>query len=130
MKSKLSIMLIAICILLVFTTAIAGFNISDIFFGGEYHSFSELNDRVSNDTNEMNLDFNYKYDNDTIDLSEYESFTLNGNGHTIKGITGNESFSRQHYMTNMSFVSTNGNDWVDFAQFNKTVCLKVYTMDN
>ena len=70
MKSKLSIMLIAICILLVFTTAIAGFNISDIFFGGEYHSFSELNDLVSNDTNERNLDFNYKYDNDTIDLSE------------------------------------------------------------
>lgn len=93
MKSKLSIMLIAICILLVFTTAIAGFNISDIFFGGEYHSFSELNDLVSNDTNEMNLDFNYKYDNDTIDLSEYDSFTLNGNGHMIKGITGNESFS-------------------------------------
>ena len=41
-----------------------------------------------------------------------------------------QAYSRQHYMTNMSFVSTNGNDWVDFAQFNKTVCLKVYTMDN
>ena len=41
-----------------------------------------------------------------------------------------QAYSRQHYMANMSFASSNGNEWVDFAQFNKTVCLKVYTMDN
>lgn len=39
-----------------------------------------------------------------------------------------QAWSRSHYMNGTSLVSQNGNDWVDFAELNKTVCLKVYTI--
>ena len=39
-----------------------------------------------------------------------------------------QEYSRQHYMANMTFVSSDGETWFDFTLQNKTVCLKVYTV--
>lgn len=41
-----------------------------------------------------------------------------------------QAFSRQHYITGMSLVSANGKSWSDMAALNKTVCLKVYTLED
>ena len=37
--------------------------------------------------------------------------------------------SRQHYMKNISFVSSDGENWIDCSSLNMTVCLKVYAFD-
>ena len=41
-----------------------------------------------------------------------------------------QAFSRQHYMPGMSFVSDDGQSWEDITLDDRTVCLKVYTIDN
>ena len=41
-----------------------------------------------------------------------------------------QAWSRVHYMNGTSFVSTDGNNWIDFAPLNKTICLKVYTVSD
>lgn len=40
-----------------------------------------------------------------------------------------QAFSRQHYMPGMSLVSKDNNTWEDMAEQEKTVCLKVYTVE-
>ena len=40
-----------------------------------------------------------------------------------------QAYSRQHYVSGMSFVSNNGDSWIDLSTLNKTVCLKVYTVN-
>lgn len=37
--------------------------------------------------------------------------------------------SRQHYKENTSFVSSDGENWIDYSSLNRTVCLKVYAFD-
>ena len=39
-----------------------------------------------------------------------------------------QAFSRQHYMPGMSLVSKDNNTWKDIAEQERTVCLKVYTV--
>ena len=39
------------------------------------------------------------------------------------------AFSRQHYMPGMSLVSKDNNTWDDMEEQEKTVCLKVYTVE-
>ena len=39
-----------------------------------------------------------------------------------------QAYSRQHYLSGMSFVGTDGKSWKDITLENKTVCLKVYTV--
>lgn len=41
-----------------------------------------------------------------------------------------QAFSRMHYIKNMSLVSNDGEHWIDLADTNKTVCLKIYTIDS
>ena len=41
-----------------------------------------------------------------------------------------QAFSRQHYISGMSLVSADGKSWSDMAAVNKTVCLKVYTLED
>ena len=38
--------------------------------------------------------------------------------------------SRQHLLPEMSYVSSDANTWIDFSNENKTVCLKVYTLES
>lgn len=40
-----------------------------------------------------------------------------------------QDYSRQHYMPNMSLISKEGKSWKDISLENKTVCLKVYTLE-
>lgn len=40
-----------------------------------------------------------------------------------------QAFSRQHYVPGMSLVSDDGQSWNDISLENKTVCLKVYTIN-
>ena len=40
-----------------------------------------------------------------------------------------QAFSRQHYMPGMSLVSKDNNTWDDMEEQEKTVCLKVYTVE-
>ncbi|MBQ6099982.1 lectin like domain-containing protein [Methanobrevibacter sp.] len=40
-----------------------------------------------------------------------------------------QAFSRQHYVPGMSLVSKDNNTWMDMAKIDKTVCLKVYTVE-
>ncbi|MBQ2832951.1 lectin like domain-containing protein [Methanobrevibacter sp.] len=39
-----------------------------------------------------------------------------------------QAFSRQHYLSGMSYVSKDGKTWSDITLENRTVCLKVYTV--
>lgn len=41
-----------------------------------------------------------------------------------------QAFSRQHYVPGMSLVSADGQSWNDLSSENKTVCLKVYTIED
>ena len=41
-----------------------------------------------------------------------------------------QAWSRVHYQNGTSLVSNDGNSWIDFAPLNKTVCLKVYTVED
>ena len=40
-----------------------------------------------------------------------------------------QAWSRVHYLNGTSLTSNDGNSWTDFAPLNKTVCLKVYTVE-
>lgn len=40
-----------------------------------------------------------------------------------------QAFSRQYYAPGMSLVSKDNNTWKDMAEQEKTVCLKVYTVE-
>ena len=75
-------------------------------------------------------------------VSEYYGFkTINLNkniiineGDTFKVVFNSPSTpvqedSRSHIMPNTSFVSINGEDWIDTATLNNTVSLKVYTLN-
>ena len=39
-----------------------------------------------------------------------------------------QAFSRQHYVSGMSFISKDGKSWSDITLENRTVCFKVYTV--
>jgi hypothetical protein len=39
-----------------------------------------------------------------------------------------QAYSRQHYMSGMTFASADGKSWSDITLENRTVCLKVYTV--
>lgn len=41
-----------------------------------------------------------------------------------------QAYSRQHYIANMSMISADGSNWIDYADKNRTVCLKVYTIES
>ena len=40
-----------------------------------------------------------------------------------------QAWSRVHYLNGTSLTSNDGNSWTDFAPLNRTVCLKVYTVE-
>ena len=67
----------------------------------------------------------------TIKLNEYIPVKEND---TFKVVLKNNMIpyqfkSRQHYKENTSFVSSDGENWIDYSSLNRTVCLKVYAFD-
>lgn len=106
MKSKLLICLIILCIFSISTVSAADNQtelISDssdtslsvsnqnfvISVSTDYHSFSELNQSISQSSVELNLEHDYKYDGGVINVSKENKFTINGNSHIIDGLNGN-----------------------------------------
>ena len=41
-----------------------------------------------------------------------------------------QAWSRAHYLNGTSLASNDGSSWINFAPLNKTVCLKVYTVED
>ena len=61
---------------------------------GDYHSFSELDNLINNDSvSEITLKNDYKYDNYNITIVRNSSGTINGNNHVIDGINNSKGFS-------------------------------------
>lgn len=89
MKSKLLISLIILCVLFSLTTVSAADNQTEMLSeSGDYHSFSELNQSISESNVEINLEHDYKYDCGVINVSKENKFTINGNNHVIEGLNG------------------------------------------
>ena len=81
--------LITICVLFTVVGVSAEDNQTEIISQThDYHSFTELNQSISQSTGELNLEYDYKYDNVKIIINKSEKFTINGNNHVLDGITG------------------------------------------
>ena len=104
MKSKLLICLIILCVLFSLTTVSANDNQTEalsnsidasaielsqdkvISDSADYHPLSELNQLISENKDEITLEYDYKYDGTVIKLNKENKFTINGNNHIIDGI--------------------------------------------
>lgn len=89
---KYKILFISLIALLMAISAVsASENDTLIVDEGTYHSFSELDEIINNDSvSEITLENNYKYDDHSIMLERNNSCSINGNGHVIDGITDSE----------------------------------------
>ena len=119
------------------------------YYSNEYTAISNnLLGGVGTYFNDSNIDYELKiYVNDelkitqngtsefpgfkTIKLNEYIPVKEND---TFKVVLKNNMIpyqfkSRQHYKENTSFVSSDGENWIDYSSLNRTVCLKVYAFD-
>ena len=77
---------------------------------GEYHSFEELNQTLSEAIGEVNLTCDYKYKNGSIVIYGDENLTINGNNHIIEGVTDPNffEFSSNVTVNNLTFLNCNG----------------------
>lgn len=92
-KSKFIIFLLILCIFSTLTCVSANDNQTEVLADNpDYHSFSDLNQSISESEDELELKYDYQYDDFKIFLNKSNEFTINGNNHEINGITGNSSF--------------------------------------
>ena len=93
MKSRLALCLIALCVLFSLAAVSAEDNQTEIISdSADYHPFSELNQSISESTNEINLEHDYTCDNSTIRVNKENKFVINGNGHIIDGAVASRHF--------------------------------------
>lgn len=99
MRSRYFVFALALCILFMMASVSAGDNQTEILSGDiDYHSFKELNETISQSREELNLTYDYKYDNVSgcpMIISKNCEFTLNGNDHIIEGIDTMDIFTVQ-----------------------------------
>ena len=97
LKYNFIMLLIVICFLLSLAAVSAGDNQTDVISTeGDYHSFNELNESICKSETELNLTYDYKYDEDSgcsIKINKSEEFTINGNDHIIEDINGTNTLS-------------------------------------
>lgn len=98
LKSKFLIFMLILCILSAIScVSAADDNLTETLSDDmQYHSFTELNESISQSDAELNLAYDYKYDNESgcaIHINKESEFTLNGNGHAIDGIDEKEVLS-------------------------------------
>ena len=87
MKSKLLICLIILCVLFSLTAVSASENQSEVISGSpDYHSFSELNQLISESDGVISLEHDYQCDGSEIEIGKDKDFIINGNNHTINGL--------------------------------------------
>ncbi len=131
-------------------TGLAGFDENYTIYSNEFTSkYDELIGAVGTYFNESGI--NYSFDifvngkkvHTQTGISEFAGFRtiiLNKyipikTGEKFKVVFKSNSvpyqaWSRVHYLNGTSLVSNDGNSWIDFAPLNKTVCLKVYTVED
>lgn len=99
--------------------------------------------------NDTGVDYEFKiYVNDNLKLTQngtspfagFKTIKLNKNipikeNDTFKVVFKSNNVpyqdeTRQHLLSGMSYVSSDGNTWSDLSKQNQTVCLKVYTKES
>ena len=131
-------------------TCLAGFDQNYTIYSNEFTSkYDELIGAVGTYFNESGI--NYSFDifvndekvqsqNGTSEYAGFRTIVLNNyipikSGDQFKVVFKSNSvpyqaWSRVHYLNGTSLVSADGSTWTDFAPLNKTVCLKVYTLND
>ena len=131
-------------------TGISNFTNNYTFYSNEFEAI-EKSDIAAVGTyfNDTGVDYEFKiYVNDVLKLTQNGTSNFAG-FKTIKlnkniPIKENDAFkvvfksnnvpfqeqSRQHLLPEMSYVSSDADTWIDFSEQNRTVCLKVYTLDS
>ena len=129
-------------------TGLTGFDGNYTIYSNEFTSkYDELIGAVGTYFNESGI--NYSFDvyvngvkvHSQTGVSEFGGFRTIvldkylpiRKGDTFKVVFRNnnlpyQAFSRQHYVSGMSYVSVDGKSWSDITLQNRTVCLKVYTV--
>ena len=130
-------------------TGLVGFDDNYTYYSNEFTSkYDELIGAVGTYFNESGIDYSFDvFVNDEkvhtqTGVSEFAGFrTIVLNKYipiktddVFKVVFKNnalpyQAYSRQHYIPGMSLASNDGENWIDFAPLNKTVCLKVYTLE-
>ena len=131
-------------------TGLVGFDANYTQYSNEFTSkYDESIGAVGTYFNQSGI--NYSFDvyvneklmhsqNGTSEFAGFKTITLNKyipikTGDKFKVVFKNnalpyQAYSRQHYLENMTFVSRDGASWKDLTLENKTVCLKVYTVES
>ena len=89
-KSKFFIVVVILYAFLAISCVSANDNQTEMIADGNYHSFEELNQIISESNGELNLTQDYNYDDGTIRIEKDNEFIINGNGHTIEGIDNSD----------------------------------------
>ena len=131
-------------------TGLRNFTNNYTFYSNEFEAIEKADiAAVGTYFNDTGIDYEFKiYVNDELKLTQngtspfagFKTIKLNKNipikeNDTFKVIfkSNNVPFqdkSRQHLLPEMSYVSSDANTWIDYATENKTVCLKVYTLES
>lgn len=130
-------------------TGLTGFDGNYTYYSNEFTSkYNESIGAVGTYFNDSDIDYSFDVyvngmlvhsQNGTSEFAGYKTIVLDENltvksGDIFKVVFKSnavpyQAFSRQHYMPGMSFVSDEGQSWNDITLDNKTVCLKVYTLE-
>lgn len=131
-------------------TGLTGFDNNYTYYSNEFTSqYDEYIGAVGTYFNESGIEYSFEvYVNDQLThhqsgISEFAGFKTIQLTNLIPVSKGDsfrivfrsnavpyQAFSRQHYISNMSRVSTDEKNWINMASVNKTVCLKVYTIES
>ncbi len=131
-------------------TGISNFTNNYTFYSNEFEAFEKADiAAVGTYFNDTGVDYEFKiYVNGVLKLTQNGTSNFAG-FKTIKlnkniAIKENDIFkvvfksnnvpyqenSRQHLLPGRSYVSSDAETWIDFSEQNRTVCLKLYTLDS
>lgn len=129
--------------------SLTGFDGNYTYYSNEFTSkYEELIGAVGTYFNESGIEYSFdiyvngKKVHTQTGISEFAGFrTIKLNeyipvneGDSFKVVFRNnalpyQAYSKQHYLSRMSLASSDGQTWNDLSTQNKTVCLKVYTIE-
>lgn len=91
--NKKLVLFFIVCALFTISSVSAIDNQTSIIGESDYHTFSELNQSIADSGDKLDLEYNYKYDNTSININKNVEFTINGNNHIIEGIKDENAFN-------------------------------------